>query len=72
MLTGFHEDGFTSGICVAQDHFGAKLPFPIRSPDRRATRSLPDITVDYLMSFLEVIRRILAFILFSALLGFLY
>lgn len=26
---GFHEDGFSSGIAAAQDHLGAKLPFPI-------------------------------------------
>lgn len=24
---GFHEDGFSSGLEVAQDHLGAKLPF---------------------------------------------
>ncbi|UKZ62474.1 uncharacterized protein TrAtP1_003722 [Trichoderma atroviride] len=27
---GFHEDGFTSGLQVAQDHLGAKLPFEMR------------------------------------------
>ncbi|KAK1253869.1 hypothetical protein MKX07_001946 [Trichoderma sp. CBMAI-0711] len=27
---GFHEDGFTSGLQVAQDHLGAKLPFEFR------------------------------------------
>lgn len=27
---GFHEDGFTSGLRVAQDHLGAKLPFELR------------------------------------------
>lgn len=27
---GFHEDGFSSGIRVAQDHLGAKLPFKFR------------------------------------------
>ena len=27
---GFHEDGFSSGLLVAQDHLGAKLPFAFR------------------------------------------
>lgn len=27
---GFHEDGFTSGLQVAQDHLGAKLPYEMR------------------------------------------
>lgn len=27
---GSHEDAFTSGLRVAQDHLGAKLPFPIQ------------------------------------------
>lgn len=26
---GFHEDGFTSGLKVARDHLGAKLPFEL-------------------------------------------
>ena len=26
---GFHEDGFSSGLQVAQDHLGAKLPFEV-------------------------------------------
>lgn len=69
---GFHEDGFTSGIRVAQDHLGAQLPFEIQSPDRRTTRSLSDVSVDYMMRIMEVVRRILAFILFSVVLGFMY
>jgi hypothetical protein len=31
---GFHEDGFTSGLKLAVDQFGAKIPFPIRPADR--------------------------------------
>jgi len=27
---GFHEDGFSSGLYVAQEHLGAKLPFRLR------------------------------------------
>lgn len=27
---GFHEDGFSSGLSVAQEHLGAKLPFEFR------------------------------------------
>jgi hypothetical protein len=30
---GFHEDGFTSGVTVAVEHLGAKVPFEI--VDRR-------------------------------------
>jgi hypothetical protein len=31
---GFHEDGFTSGLKLAVDKFGAKIPFPVRPANR--------------------------------------
>lgn len=68
---GFHEDGFTSGIRVAHGYFGAKLPFDIRSPDRRFNLTLMDVTIHHTMRLLEYVRSILAFVLFSVLLGFL-
>jgi len=33
-ISGFHEDGFTSGLLVAQDYLGAEAPFIIRHADR--------------------------------------
>lgn len=31
---GFHEDGFTSGLKLAVEQFGAKIPFAIQPADR--------------------------------------
>ena len=43
---GFHEDGFSSGLAVAQEHLGAKLPFEFRdstySRGRRPSLRLVD------------------------------
>lgn len=32
---GYHEDGFTSGLLVAKEHLGAKLPFAFHDPRSR-------------------------------------
>lgn len=53
---GFHEDGFTSGIRTASDHFGAKLPFDIRSPDRIGVRSAREVRLAGVMGVLEEFR----------------
>ncbi|KAG7528816.1 hypothetical protein FFLO_05915 [Filobasidium floriforme] len=37
---GFHEDGFTSGLKLAVDQFGAGIPFPIRPADRAIKKEL--------------------------------
>jgi predicted NAD/FAD-binding protein len=37
---GFHEDGFTSGLKLAVDQFGAEIPFPIRPADRAIKKEL--------------------------------
>ena len=66
---GFHEDGFTSGVRLASEYFGARLPFDIRSPDRPAALSLTQVAAECVMRLLEPIRRVFAFFLFSILLG---
>ena len=35
---GFHEDGFTSGLKLAVEQFGAEIPFAIRPADRAIKR----------------------------------
>lgn len=35
---GFHEDGFTSGLKLAVEQFGAEIPFPILPADRAIKR----------------------------------
>ena len=44
---GFHEDGFSSGIKVAQDHLGAQLPFQFKdstfSRGRKPVLGLSDL-----------------------------
>ncbi|KAF4584455.1 amine oxidase [Ophiocordyceps camponoti-floridani] len=48
---GFHEDGFTSGLYVAQQHLGAKLPFELRdSTHSRGKKPVLGFT-DYLLRF---------------------
>jgi hypothetical protein len=45
---GFHEDGFSSGLKVAVEHLGAKLPFEfVDSTYSRGRRPLPGVG-DYL------------------------
>lgn len=57
-LTGFHEDGFTSGIHLAHKYFNAKLPFDIRSPDRTPVMSRQERVAEWVMGMLEVVRRV--------------
>jgi predicted NAD/FAD-binding protein len=43
-MFGSHEDGFSSGLYVAKEHLGAKLPFEFESPSRsRSTK--PKLTL---------------------------
>jgi len=46
---GFHEDGFSSGLLVAQEHLGAKLPFKFRdstfSRGRRPQLGVADLVL---------------------------
>lgn len=56
---GFHEDGFSSGIKVAMDHLGAKLPFEFVdstfSRGRRPVLTWKDLTVRALIQLIFLI-----------------
>lgn len=56
---------------MASEYLGAKLPFDIRSPDRRDEMGLVEVGADWTMRMLELLRGILvwALVLFSSLLG---
>jgi predicted NAD/FAD-binding protein len=55
---GFHEDGFSSGLKVAQEHLGATLPFKFKdstfSRGRRPVLSLRDIILRLLLMITQV------------------
>lgn len=55
---GFHEDGFSSGLHVAQEHLGAKLPFEYR--DSTYSRGIrPNLgMLDYLLRLIILIIQI--------------
>ncbi|KAL1881973.1 hypothetical protein VTK73DRAFT_3302 [Phialemonium thermophilum] len=66
---GFHEDGFSSGLLVAQEHLGAKLPFAFRDstysrgrvPELKVTDLLARIVILVIQLFvINVIDRLLA------------
>ena len=67
---GFHEDGFSSGLKVAVEHLGAKLPFEFVdstfSRGRRPVRGWMDLSVRawiYMMRFIVfLVGRILALV----------
>jgi hypothetical protein len=56
---GFHEDGFTSGLRVAQDHLGAKLPFQLQdgsfSPGRRRILGIVGLLVKLGIVILQIL-----------------
>merc|ERR1712000_801121 len=55
---GFHEDGFSSGLHVAQEHLGAKLPFEFKdstySRGKKPSLGLADHLVRLIIMFLQV------------------
>lgn len=56
---GFHEDGFSSGLRVAQEHLGATLPFEfVNSTLSRGTKPKLE-TVDHLIRILIVTIQVL-------------
>lgn len=63
---GFHEDGFSSGLKVAQDHLGAQLPFQFKdstfSRGRRPVLGIADLVlrlwIMVVQLFIVVIERI--------------
>ena len=56
---GFHEDGFSSGLKVAQEHLGAKLPFKFRdstfSRGRRPVLGIKDMVLRLLIIVVQII-----------------
>ncbi|CAG8949361.1 hypothetical protein HYFRA_00004988 [Hymenoscyphus fraxineus] len=55
---GFHEDGFSSGLKVAQDHLGAKLPFEFKdstfSRGKKPVLGLRDFVLRLLIRIVQV------------------
>ena len=60
---GFHEDGFSSGIKVAQDHLGARLPFKFKdstfSRGRRPVLTLADLVLRLWIAIVQLFVVIL-------------
>ncbi len=55
---GFHEDGFSSGLQVAQDHLGAKLPFEFvdstTSRGKAPKLEMADYAVRFIILFIQI------------------
>jgi len=64
---GFHEDGFSSGLKVAQEHLGARLPFQFKdstfSRGKRPILRLEDLLLRVLISVVQLMIRWLAWLL---------
>jgi hypothetical protein len=60
---GFHEDGFSSGLKVAQDHLGAVLPFKFKdstfSRGRRPRIGLRDMVLRIILILIQLIIRVI-------------
>ncbi|KAL3427156.1 amine oxidase [Phlyctema vagabunda] len=62
---GFHEDGFSSGLKVAQDHLGAVLPFKFRdstfSRGRKPVLTMADLVlrvwIQFVQTFIVLLER---------------
>ena len=58
MRYGFHEDGFSSGLFVAQEHLGAKIPFEFKdstySRGRRPRRGVMDHMLRFIIWLIQV------------------
>ena len=56
---GFHEDGFSSGIKVAQDHLGATLPFKFKdstfSRGRRPVLRFRDVVLRFILLIMQLV-----------------
>jgi predicted NAD/FAD-binding protein len=65
---GFHEDGFSSGLKVAQDHLGAQLPFKFTdstfSRGKRPVLGISDLVLRVWISFIQMLITIIE-VLFS-------
>lgn len=60
---GFHEDGFSSGLKVAQDHLGAQLPFKFTdstfSRGKRPVLGISDLTLRVWINFVQILITML-------------
>jgi hypothetical protein len=60
---GFHEDGFSSGLKVAQDHLGAQLPFKFTdstfSRGKRPVLGISDLALRLWIVFVQMIILII-------------
>lgn len=60
---GFHEDGFSSGLKVAQDHLGAQLPFKFTdstfSRGKRPVLGISDLVLRVWISFIQLLVGII-------------
>lgn len=66
---GFHEDGFSSGLAVAKDHLGAKLPFEFKDSTYSRGRKPQLGLADYILRFFILLIQlfiVLTFDRFSA------
>ena len=61
---GFHEDGFSSGLAVAVDHLGAKLPFEFVgstfSGERKPTLTWKDLLARILIQLIQLVLLVVA------------
>jgi len=54
-----HEDGFASGLRVANDYLSATLPFPLRHAERSLTTTPTDRLISLFLTVGEAVRRLL-------------
>ncbi|KAK5997289.1 hypothetical protein PT974_02644 [Cladobotryum mycophilum] len=66
---GFHEDGFSSGLEVAQDHLGARLPFEFRDSTYSRGR-IPRLgLIDHLLRFFILLIQVFVIQVLERLVG---
>ncbi|ATY60079.1 amine oxidase [Cordyceps militaris] len=62
---GFHEDGFSSGLAVAQDHLGAKLPFTFKDSTYSRGRKPQLGLADYVLRFFILLVQLFIVLTFD-------
>lgn len=66
---GLHEDGFSSGLQVAQEHLGAKLPFQLTDPSTNRGNKPTLGLVDHVLRLLVLLLQVFVVQLVERLLG---
>jgi predicted NAD/FAD-binding protein len=66
---GFHEDGFSSGLHVAQEHLGAKLPFDFKDSTYSRGRRPALGLVDHFVRLITLIIQVFVVQLLERLIG---